>query len=1141
MAVYKDLLLREGGGILSSAQMAEELKDKAAILIGLGGTGIDCLREIKKAVRVQIRPENPNADSKKWRNIHFLAVDSDPESGIREFGQEEQISLYGIPARQMLRSRNEIKLKPELDWLDKDIIAGDLPEMGTGGLRQIGRFLFMERSDVFVSRMQELLARAKAEAESGKPVLIHVFTGLGGGTGSGIFLDVCYLIRHIAENDSRGNVLLSGYFFLPDVNLDKIPPSASEFRSHVEKNGYAAMQELDYCMRLPQNGGSFTQTYKGDVKAEWNVPPVDLCWLLSATDRSFRIRDYPYRETMKFAAEYAVDGLLKPWNVWQLELTNMGGMMRHADQEKRYGYHLHYLSPGGAGIVWPRREMLTYLVSKVFEVFSGMSDHEPSEAEVQAIADAAGITRVEALLNDLTKNGGNSELATALDTFDMKFIRDCGDEQLLYHYTNQKADKMGIIVKNARSMMDEKNSDSLIARICAQLDACAMDLNRGPSYAYKVVQASFAGNMLNMIDGMIKTIQSRLDQRNHNVYDQPDSASKLYEESRQIWYINKNKNRRKANRAFDQYVFAMENLIRGQIEIAQLEQLLAVMKKLEEQVQKKADEYYLKFSRVMENLTATFAENRNALNNGANAVNSNSYAVPMMNIQQIRSLLDREVRQMDMTGLLRQFVTCMFTPDRDGNPVWFREEESRIAEAVRQFFAEQVFSGIANSSMAQLAAAVTGKPADAAVKMMLERGGMAFLKNASEIAFSPDQCIYGGPYNGMVQITVPDGDDTVLLAVENAVKSDPGIRIRKSAQRDRISMFRFMAGFPVSAYANCGWYEKAYWEDFWPGRHLYTGTGGSALFHDWNRMPPLTPRSLMADGELPARVKALFQEAEELYEEAVAMGVIEGDVIFCVPDEVPGELEGMMKRAQKICSWIRQFPDFFDNAMASNMKKLLTELREEYCSVRHPSGYRMDSGHAPTAEICERIRRDFFLSSPALHTVVRREMEKLEGYAELYRQWNAYQKGKDRWFGIRNFCMALCTGVFTWDMGFRISCDIEAYGIPVSELLTDFRPHRFPYVFLPLYQAYLSCLDLEEEKKQAIIEETKRRWDDCENSPEVVKCVRACEAKIDRDYVHAFLQRASEYPEKEQEMKQFIKMFMRELEAIAVQTSFAGK
>ena len=161
-----------------------------------------------------------------------------------------------------------------------------------------------------------------------------------------------------------------------------------------------------------------------------------------------------------------------------------------------------------------------------------------------------------------------------------------------------------------------------------------------------------------------------------------------------------------------------------------LERVKAYAKELKEQVQKKADEYYLKFSRVMDNLTATFAENRNALNNGTNAVNSNSYAVPMMNIQQICSLLDREVRQMDMPGLLRQFVTCMFTPDWDGNPVWIREEESRIAEAVRQFFAERAFPEIANSSMSQLAAAVTGQPAAAAVKMMLERGGMDFLKDS---------------------------------------------------------------------------------------------------------------------------------------------------------------------------------------------------------------------------------------------------------------------------------------------------------------------------------------------------------------------------------------------------------------------------
>ena len=150
MAVYKDLLLREGGGILSSAQMAEELKDKAAILIGLGGTGIDCLREIKKAVRVQIRPENPYADSKKWRNIHFLAVDSDPESGIQEFEQEEQLNIFNPNLPVAFSQMAQLKRREEMEWLDERLGGQHFLRgcMGSAAIRQIGRFLFMDRSDI---------------------------------------------------------------------------------------------------------------------------------------------------------------------------------------------------------------------------------------------------------------------------------------------------------------------------------------------------------------------------------------------------------------------------------------------------------------------------------------------------------------------------------------------------------------------------------------------------------------------------------------------------------------------------------------------------------------------------------------------------------------------------------------------------------------------------------------------------------------------------------------------------------------------------------------------------------------------------------------------------------------------------------
>ena len=59
--IYSQLSLSTGGGIVSEMQQAEQVKNTATVLIGLGGTGIDCLREIKKAVRERLKPDDPNA------------------------------------------------------------------------------------------------------------------------------------------------------------------------------------------------------------------------------------------------------------------------------------------------------------------------------------------------------------------------------------------------------------------------------------------------------------------------------------------------------------------------------------------------------------------------------------------------------------------------------------------------------------------------------------------------------------------------------------------------------------------------------------------------------------------------------------------------------------------------------------------------------------------------------------------------------------------------------------------------------------------------------------------------------------------------------------------------------------------------
>ena len=77
MAIYPRLSLKYGGGIISSQQQGEQVKNTATILIGLGGTGLDCLKAIKAAVKERLRPDDPEAAVPEYSHIQFLGVDSD--------------------------------------------------------------------------------------------------------------------------------------------------------------------------------------------------------------------------------------------------------------------------------------------------------------------------------------------------------------------------------------------------------------------------------------------------------------------------------------------------------------------------------------------------------------------------------------------------------------------------------------------------------------------------------------------------------------------------------------------------------------------------------------------------------------------------------------------------------------------------------------------------------------------------------------------------------------------------------------------------------------------------------------------------------------------------------------------------------
>ena len=76
MSSYARLLLSAGGGVISAGQQAEQARNTASILIGLGGTGVHCIRTIKTQVYDRLKPDIPGAAVPTYSHIRFLGVDS---------------------------------------------------------------------------------------------------------------------------------------------------------------------------------------------------------------------------------------------------------------------------------------------------------------------------------------------------------------------------------------------------------------------------------------------------------------------------------------------------------------------------------------------------------------------------------------------------------------------------------------------------------------------------------------------------------------------------------------------------------------------------------------------------------------------------------------------------------------------------------------------------------------------------------------------------------------------------------------------------------------------------------------------------------------------------------------------------------
>ena len=383
MSLADQLSLSKNGGVYYDGTRVHPTDDPI-LFVGLGGTGADAILRVKN--EVQTRMYLPKGDdgrilSTSPANIAFLAIDGDQEvlnktCGVAGFDQNGdeliQISVDGM--EQVVQDVVTKHLKePQWDWYDPDLPAnGGL--QGANGIRQIGRFMLCWNFQTVKTRIDTAIRKLLMDARNNK-LKIFVLTGVGGGTGSGTFLDVAYLLRAIAA-PLTPNVQVHGYIFTPDLNKGNGGDEPSMYR-----NGFASLKELDYWMSASEHQQHFIQHYAGGYVIDSIALPFDFCHIITAQDAQHNL--ITYREALEAVGSnlfsYIVsERMLKETDPQAMKsmYDNISGHIAMA--QKPYPANYYYLSVGSHKLEIPYTEITTLVAARVFEKLEPVFQREPN-------------------------------------------------------------------------------------------------------------------------------------------------------------------------------------------------------------------------------------------------------------------------------------------------------------------------------------------------------------------------------------------------------------------------------------------------------------------------------------------------------------------------------------------------------------------------------------------------------------------------------------------------------------------------------------------------------------------------------------------------------------------------------------------
>lgn len=1125
MAIIDELSLSKGGGIVSINQQADQIQNVVSIFIGLGGTGVDCVREIKTQVYSRIKPDNYDDDTEiaKYDHIKFLGVDADNANFKTEQNPEDKKmgeTMYLDKNHEMFQlfAKDIVNIKdpsfrntnPEYEWTSDRLASLTLNENGAGGCRQVGRALLMIRSKDFMREIGSIVNAAKQGLHAPE-VNVHIFSGLSGGTGSGTFLDACYMIK----NQLGSSAKLFGYFFLPEINMQHVANTA--VKEYIPINGYAALQELDYCMNIENNYGKFKQIYGGGEKIEWKEPPVNYCHLISATDNQGNVRKDAYSYAMKVACEYALEFLVDSSGFTvRSYLANVDAMLKAAKNRKKYGYNVRYLSIGAASAIVPVKEINTYLATKIFNMFKdNCKNIFPSENDVNTFAEkvfnakrkdeSIAVDVYNAIYLQLTEATRQSYKPYGKTADE---VAEEGNQYMIHHYTKQTNDKNGTLKMNLHALLDEGNNDALISKIQTELLHIITNIKLGPEFATHILAGSVKYNLINILNGVASENERELRKTENWLAEGGKEAAFCKAESE--WYASvktgKITGRKHSSKAkYEEYERSTVDREQCKYLIQTHKDMRELLNTLKDQIEKRNKEYYGKFATIYTNLCDTFNDNSLILSEGIIVDEVKGFENSLIDIkdENMQKVLNEEISNHDCRKVFEKLLIRLANNQNS----W--KTTAKLSRLVINFFVgdgdenneEGIFANFASKTIQDYLMIIYDTTDMNVIEKNIRDKWLYDLQRKAAPLFYNNTKIFSSGMDSSTRISIPFGVVPLANAANDFQKNLPAgstpVAIANTGAKDRIFFMTYGVGFPISSLMGIEKHERDYYINDDPGRHYYEGMPGAieCVFDDWRDLPCLTPMSIIDSncGDLPKLAKEKYDVKKNVLSGIDSWALAESSgnnqvTIYAVTAALDFALSKIQSKANEFvelndtraCTSSMQLRKI-QNELLLNLDKLKEELMEGKYYEATPYVLSVE-GSITTPNDSERVKRDTIAYSPIVLINAKNSIKKLEEADEKIRTLIGRIKSVDGVINVQanqekiDFFEALFTGIIQIDGRVaRYIPDEDEYAeeIFLSRLSDSDDEYQYMYSAIAPYQAFIYYMEqLDDEMKKIIRNKT---------------------------------------------------------------------